>query len=317
MIRALLLLTLLASPAWGNEADAIAGAAAATAYDVHTTYCADIATSDSNVQVAQRTAIVTNAWTDTLEAYDQTGRSYLKYWTGVLSACLNQEERAARDLQLFVYLEQLNPDFQGLVKDAKTRLRRMQIEIEGPTDVEMEAAKKAREAGGDYSLAENAKALQAASLRTKQARRFLINVGSGYQRTGRYNYVPFGVHLSGRLAKFLRLEGAVQAGVSLSRTGDDGGVEPTARYMLLTGGIGVGFEFPGPVHPRVGIQFHGAPNPSGIGDLPFLPGVNVHGGVDIPLGTEVVALRPFVEVGNLGPLMTFRGGIGVTVGIGQ
>ncbi len=303
----------LATPARADEA----GDAAAAAYDTYQNHCADLATSASDSQIAARQALVTDAWRSVVGAYDRTGQSYLLYWRGVLSHCLNQEERAAHDLELFVYLEQLNDDLAGLVSDARSRLKRMQVEIAEPSEEERQAARAAKEKGGAYHISRDSKGLKAARASSRPVPAFLLGVAGGYQRTGAYNYGGFGIDGSFRLVRFLRLEIQGRGGVSVSYTDPLGQTAPVARYMLLSFGVGPMFEFSGPVRPRVGVLFQAGINPAGVGDDVFLPGVNVHGGVELPLGASPVALRPYVEIGNLATMFTVRAGLGVVIGVGS
>jgi hypothetical protein len=92
----------------------------------------------------------------------------------------------------------------------------------------------------------------------------------------------------------------------------------------------------GPLRVRVAALFHGAPNPNHDGMLaqdqqrqtdagdaavtataigPILVGGVLQVGVDVPLGTDVAALRVAGEVGNLGPALSARLTGGFVIGL--
>lgn len=288
--------------------------AAALAYGVHTEHCADVAAAATSSRTAEQTAIVTDAWSNLISTYEQTGRTYLLYWRGLLAQCLGQEERAAQDLQLFVALEQYDQRFESLVKDARRRLRRMKITVSEPTQDAQDAARAARDAGGEWSLAKDSNALKAARIHPP-VQLLLVGAGGGYQRVGRYDYAVAAVDMSLRLVGPLRLEAGVRPGWSVSWTNEAGDSEPTGRFLLLDIVVGPVLEFAGPVRPRVGGVFHIAPNPVKIAGPEALVGGAAVVGVDVPLGSTTVAFRANAEIGNLGPNFHARITGGLVVGI--
>ncbi len=299
---------LLAAPASAEEPAFVA----ADAYDVHQAHCASVA-GGSTQAAAESMAEVTEVWRRVISAYEASGRTYLLYWRGVLGECLGQPERAATDLRLFVDLEQFgSDDLAPLVKDARTRLRRMGVDVDRPSDEDLAAAKAKAEEGGEFSAAAESAALRRARSNA-QVPFFLVAAGGGYQRTGAYNYVAIAADVSFGIVGPLRAEVTYRTGASLSYTNEDGETEQIA-YWLNAIGVGPALEFAGPVRPRVLVAFQIAPNPSEVGGGPVLLGALVSGGVDIPLGRSGLAFRPVVELGNLGPMLTFRGMAQLVVG---
>lgn len=314
MIRRLLCLAaaaLLLPAAASAEEPALV---AADAYDVHQAHCASVA-GGSTQAAAESMAEVTEVWQRVIGAYEATGRTYLLYWRGVLGECLGQAERAGTDLRLFVDLEQFgSDDIEPLVRDARTRLRRMGVEVDRPSDEELTAARTKADAGGEFSAAAESQALKRARSNA-QVPFFLISGGGGYQRTGAYNYVAIAADLSFGIVGPLRAEVTYRTGASLSYTDADGETAETGTYWLNAIGVGPALEFAGPVRPRVAVLFQAGINPSLIGGPVVLAGVLVSGGVDIPLGRSGVAVRPVVEVGNLGPMFTMRGMAELAIGV--
>ncbi len=295
------------------RADASADAAA-LAYEVHSEHCADVAAAATSTKTAEQTAIVTDAWSRVIGVYESSGRSYLLYWRGLLAQCLGQEERAGQDLQLFVALEQYDQRFGSLVKDARRRLRRLRVTISEPNEDAEQAAREARDAGGEWSLAQDSNALKAARA-FPAVPLLLVAAGGGYQRLGRYDYAVASFDLSIRLLKMLRIEAGVRPGWSLSWTNEEGASEPTGRSLLLDIVVGPVLEFVGPVRPRVGAMFHVAPNPTKVAGPEVLAGGSLVLGVDVPLGSPFVAFRANAELGNLGPMFHARVSGGLVVGI--
>lgn len=287
---------------------------AADAYDIHQALCAEVAGGTTSA-AAESIAEVTEVWQEVIAAYEASGRSYLLYWRGVLGECLGQGERAASDLRLFVELEQFgSEDVLPLVQDARTRLRRMGVSVDRPSDEELAEAKAKAEAGGEFSAAAESAGLRRAR-RSARVPFFLVGAGGGYQRTGAYNYGAFSADLSFGLIGPLRVEATVRGGVSVSYTNDDGETEATGRYLLMAIGVGPALEFAGPVRPRVGVHLQIAPNPSLVGGGAVLVGFVASGGVDVPLGRSGVAVRPVFDIGTLGTMFTVRGMVQLVVGV--
>lgn len=303
---ALLLLTvLLPSLATASEADQVA----ADAWAVHQAECAEVA-AGTDAAAADSMAEVTAVWQQVISTYEQTGATFLIYWRGVLGQCLGQAERAATDLQLFVALEENSDTFASQVRDARTRLRRMGIEVAEPTEAEQAAAR-------DLDRSDRA-SLKAATLRAAarvgKTPVFLLAFAGGYQRTGPYNYGMFGGDISLKIVGPLRVEVPIRAGVSVSYTDPEGETAPVARYVLLGVGVGAALQFDGPVRPRVAAWFQVAPNPSEVGGPKALVGFAIHGGVDLPLRGSPVAIRPAIEAGMLGPMPTVRAVLELVLG---
>ncbi len=111
----------LASPGLAGDP---AVAAAVEADDVNQAYCADL--YNKQVQrAASSTVAVAEAWSRVDRVYGETGASWLLFWRGVLAQCLGREEAAVDDLRAFVALDESSTLFPSLVKQARTRLRRL------------------------------------------------------------------------------------------------------------------------------------------------------------------------------------------------
>ncbi len=87
--------------------------------------CSDAAGSDTTLaaSVVNRVSAV---WERVSGAYEESKQPFLLYWRGVLEQCLDQEERARDDLELFLLGSGEDAKVAELVRDAKTRLRRLQ-----------------------------------------------------------------------------------------------------------------------------------------------------------------------------------------------
>ncbi len=312
-------MVLFAASAQAGEADD----AALLAYEVHNEICAAASVGATNTANAEQQALVHDAWAKVIAAYESTGRAYLLYWRGVLSQCRDQEDRAAEDLQLFIELEQFDDRFSALVKDARKRLRRMKIEVREPGDKEVEAARAAKAAGGDYSIARDAPALKPAREKSTVPF-FTVGFGGGYQRLAVYNYALLSVDLSLKLKGPLRVVVGARPAWSLSWTTEttdaDGNTttttEDTRTFLLFDVAVGVELAFAaGPVRPRVAALFHIAPNPSLVAGAEVLAGGALAGGIDVPLGSPAIALRLGGEIGNLGANVNVKVGGGFVVGM--
>jgi len=136
------LLLLLALAAWpvsalaqgpaeaATEAEAEAAAlspqevalAASTARDL---YCTDVAGVDVALQ-SRALGTVNEVWTQVIEVHTRTKESFLLYWRGVLAQCLDQEFRAAQDLNAFVAAHGDDTSLGPMLLDAQRRLRLLQ-----------------------------------------------------------------------------------------------------------------------------------------------------------------------------------------------
>ncbi len=96
--------------------------------------CSDAAGSDTTLaaSVVNRVSAV---WERVSGAYEESKQPFLLYWRGVLEQCLDQEERARDDLELFLLGSGEDATVAELVRDAKTRLRRLQAGDREPAPV--------------------------------------------------------------------------------------------------------------------------------------------------------------------------------------
>lgn len=119
MLTRLLLLSLLATPAWAGPAED----AAVAAQEVSDEQCAQ-AWSGKAVQKSSALVQVSTVLGQVSEAYDSTGASYLLYWRGVIFQCLGQYEAALDDLEAFVDDEGESAAYADQVRQAKLHLQR-------------------------------------------------------------------------------------------------------------------------------------------------------------------------------------------------
>lgn len=110
-----------ASPALAqNEAFEVA----LEADGINQEHCADLYTSQVG-QAATATLAVAEVWQRVDQVYNQTQAPYLLFWRGVLAQCLGRDEAALVDLEAFVEQQSESSMFSDLVRQAKTRLRRL------------------------------------------------------------------------------------------------------------------------------------------------------------------------------------------------
>lgn len=93
--------------------------AASTARDL---YCSDVAGLDAAVQ-SRALGTVNEVWTEVIEVHTRTKESFLLYWRGVLAQCLDQEFRAAQDLNAFLAAHSGDASLSPMVMDAQRRMR--------------------------------------------------------------------------------------------------------------------------------------------------------------------------------------------------
>jgi hypothetical protein len=130
---ALIAALLMATPAWADR-NPEAEEAAAEATEVFDSYCSQTAMDDMTL-AAGAVAEVSATWKKVSATLDSTKKVYLLYWRGVLAQCLDQEERALTDLNAFVAATEGSTLWAGLIKDAKTRVRRLEAaEVAGPAN---------------------------------------------------------------------------------------------------------------------------------------------------------------------------------------
>ncbi len=136
-IAAVVLVGLLAGPAWGQEDEfeeedsseeaspeddeATAQALAMEALNVKDEHCADVAGGQAEL-AAQSIGAVSDVWGRISAHLGKSKKVYLLYWRGVLAQCLSQEERALEDLQNFLAEREDSSLYAQQVADAKKRI---------------------------------------------------------------------------------------------------------------------------------------------------------------------------------------------------
>jgi len=101
-----------------------AALAASTARDL---YCTDVAGVDVALQ-SSALGTVNEVWTEVIKTYKHSRASFLLYWRGVLAQCLDQEFRAAQDLQGFLAAHQEDTSLGPMVLDAQRRIRVLKLQ---------------------------------------------------------------------------------------------------------------------------------------------------------------------------------------------
>jgi len=76
-------------------------------------------------KAAAATVAVAEVWQQLDEVYERDRAPYLLFWRGVLAQCLGREDAARNDLQEFVESQENSSMFVALVRQARTRLRRL------------------------------------------------------------------------------------------------------------------------------------------------------------------------------------------------
>ena len=136
-IAAVVLVGLLAGPAWGQEDEfeeedsseeaspeddeATAQALAMEALNAKDQHCADVAGGQAEL-AAQSMGAVSDVWGRISAHLGKSKKVYLLYWRGVLAQCLSQEERALEDLQNFLAEREDSSLYAQQVADAKKRI---------------------------------------------------------------------------------------------------------------------------------------------------------------------------------------------------
>ncbi len=121
-LLAVLLATAL-SAASASAADP-AVEAAVLADDVVQAHCASLYDTPVD-RAASATMAIAGALARVDDVHAQTGATYLLYWRGVLSHCLGRDEAALEDLTAFVKSQEGANAFPSLVRQARTRIRRL------------------------------------------------------------------------------------------------------------------------------------------------------------------------------------------------
>jgi len=126
-LRALLVTALVVSLGFPlNSALADPSIDAATqASQVNQEECANVHTLKHNVSAAGMQRVV-KVWAEVGRVYEDEGKaSYLLFWRGVLAQCLGRNELAILDLETFIQSQKGQQLFVALVRQAKTRLKRL------------------------------------------------------------------------------------------------------------------------------------------------------------------------------------------------
>jgi hypothetical protein len=119
----LLAFCLLAAPsAYAGEA---ADQAALDAFTVQNKHCPDVTGGDVTLAAAS-VAAVSPVWQRISEAYELEQAGYLLYWRGVLAQCLDYQDKAIADLEVFRVEFKGNGEYTEQLRDAKRRLKLLQ-----------------------------------------------------------------------------------------------------------------------------------------------------------------------------------------------
>lgn len=133
-MRALLALLalLLASPASaaGEATPVDAEAAAMEAEAAFDEFCSETALEETTRAIGA-VATVGDAWRNVSAALDSTDAVFLYYWRGVLGQCMDQEERALSDLQVFLERTDGQSAWSDLRGRARKRVRRLELQMAG------------------------------------------------------------------------------------------------------------------------------------------------------------------------------------------
>ncbi len=119
-----LLLLLLPSLALAGPAEDVA----VGSQQVVDQYCADVSSNDQQ-RAGDALSTVLEQWKSVRQVYDDTAAVYLLYWSGVLSECLSQNERALQDLVEFQTLTAGNDAYKAQQKDARRRQIRLERKL--------------------------------------------------------------------------------------------------------------------------------------------------------------------------------------------
>jgi hypothetical protein len=125
----LLTALVLATPARADEPPDDAELAL-QANEVHQQHCAELYASDVQ-QAAGSYQAVGEMWGQIDQRFEATDDSYWLYWRGLMAECLGQTDQGAADLLQFVATHADQPGYQGLVKEARQRARRIQAIEDG------------------------------------------------------------------------------------------------------------------------------------------------------------------------------------------
>ena len=257
---------------------------AVTAHGVYEEHCAGVESggTTSGLEALEQVVPVTRTLS---QVFDKTGATFLRYWRGVLLACANQDSRAVEDFEAFLADPGNEEDFPSLVLDAKRRLGRLY-----PTQAKPRPPAPAASfgIGGLFELVADA-ALVAP-------------------------YAGLSLDVSVFPSKIVGIQVLARFGLSAPAQTNFGRIATPAQPSLLpVVGGGAVFQFGRTVRPRLGIAFQ-----AGFGDSPYqaapiLPGVLAQFGLELPLGRSPLAIRPGLEIGNLGPAFDLRAGVQLVI----
>ena len=99
---------------------------AAEASEVRDRYCSDASDEAITLQ-AEGTARVSAVWARVSRAYDADPAVYLLYWRALLGQCIDKMDRVQEDLEAFLAAVADDPGYSEQVRDARRRLRRIQV----------------------------------------------------------------------------------------------------------------------------------------------------------------------------------------------
>ena len=129
---------LAAPPALAQEqefsADPESEALAKEAHAVLLAQCAEAVGQDIT-RAAESVAVVSDVWARVSAQVESSHKVYLLYWRGVLAQCLDQEEKALKDLETFVKARKGSDSWAGLIIDAEKRIGRLNRQATGPKEV--------------------------------------------------------------------------------------------------------------------------------------------------------------------------------------
>ncbi len=263
---------------------------------IHDEHCARMA--GDRLENADALVAVAPIWKKVTEAYQDTGASYLLYWSGVLALCLGQADNASDDLIAFLAQEGENSQFAGLLRDARRRLRLLGRGKTANSAIPRTPKKKARKPPRNSE--------KRAARRARWGPPFMLAGGLGGQAVlspgdsdaHQFGYLSFAVDVSLRLLGPLRLEVGVRPALS-GPARNEVGQTNNSHSILWTAGMGLVLQFETKVRPRIGLTAQVAPNPHGdVGEASLVGGCLI-AGLDIPLGRSPLSLRVEGEWGGL------------------
>ena len=293
--------TSTAPPEEDAEAERALAQAAEVAIEalaIHDEHCARMA-GDDRLEKTDALVAVAPVWKKVTESYQNTGASYLLYWSGVLALCLGQGDNASDDLIAFLAQEGENSEFIGLLRDARRRLRLL-----GRGKTTNRAIPRTPKTKKAKKPSRNSE--KSAARRARWGPPFMVAGGLGGQAilspgdsdAHQFGYLSFAVDVSLRLLGPLRLEAGIRPALS-GPARNEVGESNNFHSVLWTAGMGLVLQFETRVRPRIGLSVQLAPNPHGdVGERALVGGCLI-AGLDIPLGRSPLSLRLGGEWGGL------------------